>query len=79
MTNDSTQAATGVVDTHAAAPLLGVRADTLKAWRHRGIGPPYVRLADRGRVRYRLRDLETWLAERTVIPQPRPASLEHPP
>ena len=47
-----------------AAELLAVRPQTLSAWICRGGGPPYIKV---GRcVRYRLTDLERWLASRTV-------------
>ena len=50
-----------------AAPILRVKGQTLKRWRAKGIGPAYVRL-EGGRVRYRLSDLEAWLAANTVAP-----------
>lgn len=51
-----------------AAPMIGVNAATLKAWRRKGIGPPYVRFGNR--VRYRVCDIEAWLAAHTVTPEP---------
>jgi predicted DNA-binding transcriptional regulator AlpA len=46
------------------APRLKVKTKTLEAWRHRGGGPRYVLV---GRlVRYRLSDIQAWLAARTV-------------
>lgn len=43
---------------------IGVPEPTLRDWRTDDIGPPFIRV---GRaVRYRLRDLEQWLDERTV-------------
>lgn len=59
-------AATSVEST-VAAPMIGVNAATLKTWRRRGIGPPYVRFGNR--VRYRVRDVEAWLAAHTVTPE----------
>lgn len=48
----------------AVARVLKVQTKTLQAWRHRGGGPPFVKV---GRlVRYRLSDVESWLASRTV-------------
>lgn len=38
---------------------------TLEGWRHRGCGPPFIRVSPRA-VRYRRRDVERWLAERRV-------------
>jgi DNA-binding transcriptional MerR regulator len=49
-----------------AAPIVGVTARTLKAWRRDGIGPRYIKFGNR--VRYRVSDLERWLAEHTVTP-----------
>jgi predicted site-specific integrase-resolvase len=51
----------------AAASELGVTCATLKAWRHRGRGPAFVRV---GRaVRYRPEDLAAFLARHRVGPQ----------
>ncbi len=42
-----------------AAARLGLKVGTLRAWRHRGVGPPFVRL---GRaVRYLSIDIERFL------------------
>lgn len=42
-----------------AAVRLGLKVATLRAWRHRGVGPPFVRL---GRaIRYLSSDLEAYL------------------
>jgi len=50
----------------AAAEHLGVKPQTLRAWRLRGGGPAYVRLSGpTGRVAYRLADLDAWIAART--------------
>ncbi len=46
-----------------AAEALAVPARTLEAWRCRGGGPPFVRIGRH--VRYRLRDLQAWIEERT--------------
>jgi predicted site-specific integrase-resolvase len=46
------------------ANLLGIQEQTLRAWRVKGNGPVYVRFGGpRGRVRYRLEDVETWLTD----------------
>jgi hypothetical protein len=45
-----------------AADRLGLKVTTLRAWRHRGVGPPFVRL---GRaIRYRPNDIENHLGTR---------------
>ena len=41
---------------------LGVSAKTLRNWRQKGKGPPWIRL-EGGGVRYRPDDLERWLEE----------------
>lgn len=52
-----------VLDTKAAAKLLGLSPRTLETWRSRGKGPPYVS----GRpVQYRRGDLEAWQKRRIV-------------
>ena len=53
----------------AARLLSGVTAGQLAIWRHRGIGPAYVKIDRRG-VRYRRTELEAYqrTRERTVAP-----------
>ena len=47
------------------AEMLGLQEQTLRAWRVRGSGPAYVRYGSyKGRVRYRLEDIEAWLEQR---------------
>jgi len=41
------------------ADLLRCSTGTLRNWRYRGEGPPYIKV---GRVLYPVADLETWLA-----------------
>ena len=49
-----------------AADLLGIKEQTLRTWRSDGRGPKYIRLGHRrGRVLYRVADVEAWLAEHT--------------
>lgn len=47
-----------------AAEAIGVSAMTLRNWRAAGEGPPFVRLTPsrKGRVLYRVVDLDNWLA-----------------
>jgi len=47
-----------------AAALLGVSHMTLRRMDERGEGPPRLKLSDR-MVRYRLADIEAWVAEQT--------------
>ena len=55
-----------LLTTEQAAAHLAVPARTLQAWRSKGrySGPPYVRLSSH--VRYRISDLDAWVAERVV-------------
>jgi predicted site-specific integrase-resolvase len=49
-----------------AARRLGLKVATLRAWRHRGVGPPFVRL---GRaIRYLSGDLERYIGEHRHAP-----------
>jgi predicted DNA-binding transcriptional regulator AlpA len=52
----------------AVAELLDVAISTLNVWRQTGKGPKYIRLCGRKRpgVRYRLSELERWIARRSV-------------
>ena len=65
MTTDALDRALESVD---AAVVVGVKPLTLKLWRRNGTGPRYIAFGNR--VRYRLSDLEEWLAEHTVAPKP---------
>lgn len=47
----------------AASKRLAVEARTLQQWRVTGSGPPFVRVSRRC-VRYRISDLDAWIAER---------------
>ena len=47
-----------------AAEFLGYSKRALQNWRHRGGGPPYVRISERA-VRYRRRDLIRWCEDLT--------------
>jgi hypothetical protein len=51
-----------LVNTRELATLLDVSTQFLEIGRHRGYGPPFVKT---GGVRYRMRDVRTWLDERT--------------
>jgi predicted DNA-binding transcriptional regulator AlpA len=47
-----------------AAPLIGTTPATLRRWRHEERGPRYVKIGSN--VRYKITDLEQWVAQRTV-------------
>ncbi|OKH63731.1 hypothetical protein EB73_25655 [Mycobacterium sp. SWH-M3] len=55
------------LDEKQTAAKVGVKPGSLRADRHRGVGLPYVRIAHR--IRYRLADVEAYLAANTVVPQ----------
>lgn len=49
--------------TEQVSNLIGVQPNTLEIWRHRGIGPPFVKM---GRlVRYKSADLDAWIDRQT--------------
>lgn len=58
------------------ADLCGVSLNTLKSWRHRGYGPPFIRFGPKeGTVRYRQEDLDRWLESlRAGTEAPAPSS-----
>jgi predicted DNA-binding transcriptional regulator AlpA len=49
------------------ADLTGISVNTLRYWRHLGVGPPSGKLGRR--VVYRTADLEAWLEERLNEPE----------
>lgn len=54
-----------LMDTEATSVYLDVPAETLKTWRRRGEGPPFIRVNGR-MVRYRPAHLDAWLDSQTV-------------
>ena len=56
---------TFLITSKRAAAALGVKLQTLRAWRMTGKGPRYVRLGDNrlGRVAYRPEDVAAWIEE----------------
>lgn len=68
MVNESAQAgraASGLVDTVPAADYLGVKPHTLEIWRVTGrYALPFIRVGRK--VKYRIADLDRFLARRTV-------------
>lgn len=53
------------LNSSATADFLQISEKTLEDWRHRGVGPEFVRIGHRS-VRYRLGTLQRWLGDRTV-------------
>lgn len=56
-----------LLTTREASQSLNIPARTLEGWRHRGSGPPYIKVS-RGQVRYRAADIESWLEARLIDP-----------
>jgi predicted DNA-binding transcriptional regulator AlpA len=54
-----------IFTTEEAAALLKVHPRTLFEYRDAGTGPKFIRLSPRV-IRYRLEDLEEWMAENTL-------------
>ena len=52
------------VDETAAADITGISVSSLQKMRVRGDGPPFAKLGNR--VRYRVSDLESYIADRVV-------------
>ncbi|MBM4373361.1 MAG: transcriptional regulator [Deltaproteobacteria bacterium] len=57
-----------LISSAQAAVALGVKIQTLRAWRVQGKGPRYVRLGDNrlGRVGYRPEDVAAWIDARVA-------------
>lgn len=66
MNDNDTAAGTEYLKYTQAAVLLNVKVNTLYCWVSRGV-IPHVRLSPRV-VRFRRKDLDAWLAERSVLP-----------
>lgn len=63
-THSSQNIAPTLITEEKAARLLSLSKRTLRNWRVRGGGPPFIRISKRC-IRYRVSDLESW-AERNV-------------
>ena len=61
-----------LLSTRQVSRMLGVSVSTLKLWRQKRIGPPFVRCGSSedgsSVVRYPFQSLEQWVASRTVNP-----------
>lgn len=64
--NDQHVTPAGRVAEGVAAELVDRSAKTLRNWRAQGVGPPYYRAGDQGRVEYRLLDLAEYLEQQLV-------------
>jgi hypothetical protein len=56
-----------------AAKQLGIKTNTLTQWRRRGQGPCFLRPTPKGRVRYSVEDLESWMLSKVIDPADRKA------
>jgi len=59
---------TSAMDYQAAAAYIGCSAAALRQWKRVGNGPRYYKIGKL--VRYRKSDLDVWLEERLVDPNP---------
>lgn len=59
---------TDLLTPQQVADMLGVKTDTLEAWRGKRVGPAWVKLGDskRSPVRYSRQAIESYLKERTT-------------
>lgn len=55
--------------TESAADYVGRPASTMRFWRSRGEGPPFIRTGKS--ISYRIEDLDTWMASHIVDPTAR--------
>lgn len=58
-----------IIPNEQAAKELNLQPNTLTAWRHRRIGPPYVKIGRQ--IYYRRHDLAEWLGAQRHEPQAR--------
>jgi len=54
-----------LIDEKEAADLLCYSVRALQNWRHRGGGPKFIKVSSRS-VRYRVRDIQEWVENKTV-------------
>ncbi len=66
--NDELKSLT-LVSSVKTAKMLGIRPQTLRIWRQRGKGPPFVRMGENLRcpAAYRLSDVEEWIQKHSYI------------
>jgi predicted DNA-binding transcriptional regulator AlpA len=67
---------TGALNTAEAAEMLGIRPSTLRGWKSRRIGPPFIQLSPRC-VRYAESDIREYANERRVVPCVRETGRRH--
>ena len=52
---------TVLLEAHEVSSILGIKKETLRSWRRREIGPPYIKILKT--IRYREEDLFDYLKE----------------
>jgi hypothetical protein len=62
--SESTLVRRGALSAREAAEFLSTTEGTLAQWRHRGDGPPYVRMGRK--IAYRVESLDAWLRDLEV-------------
>ncbi len=62
----ATLCAVALLSEKEAAKVIDAKPQTMRAWRHRGVGPPYLRLT--GKIKYRADDLQKFLEQSRVVP-----------
>ena len=62
--SESTVARRGALCAREAAEFLSTTEGTLAQWRHRGEGPPFLRMGRK--VAYRVESLDSWLRDLEV-------------
>ncbi|AQA05031.1 hypothetical protein BVC93_24445 [Mycobacterium sp. MS1601] len=68
MPENNTVTVNYIYDAEGAGKYIGgVTAQTMRTWRRKGVGPPYV-VVSKNVVRYRQVDLDRWLEQQTVRP-----------
>ncbi len=67
MSDDAPFAAKTLYDVPAVEEAIGVPRSTLAKWRHRRVGPAYVKFG--GHIRYFGSDLNTWLERQRITTQ----------
>ena len=55
-----------LLNQESAAALIGVKPLTLATWRHKGRGPPFIKVGRN--AFYKATDIERWLNEQAVVP-----------
>ena len=64
-----------LLTTKDVSEMLSVHPITLRVWRCRKVGPPWIVIGTRN-IRYSPEDLDDWLAGRRVVPESTPSALE---